>query len=142
MKSDLPVHEYLACNNSLTRVLSVKWLAWNITLWVCVILWKIKLLRLDISIRHRDKHKSVFFHSLRHEKVRTNRTSGFYPSTFVYSCFPPRFSFITVCLVQWLHGVPHGRHCRKKFLEFRSADCCKMHFSYIFLVILEFYREF
>ena len=41
-------------------------------------------------------------------------TPGFYPSTFVYSRFSQRFSFFTVCLVQWLHGVapwwtPNGK---------------------------------
>ena len=29
----------------------------------------------------------------------------FYPSTFVYSRFPQRFSFFTVCLVQWLRRL-------------------------------------
>ena len=30
---------------------------------------------------------------------------GFYPSTFVHSHFPQRWSFFTVCLVQWFRGV-------------------------------------
>ena len=68
--------------------------------------------------------------------------SGFYPSTFVYSCFPQRLSFLTICLVQWLHGVAPWQTLKGKFLKCRSADCWKLNFSLIFLEILEFYGEF
>ena len=38
--------------------------------------------------------------------------------------------------------LPHARHQRKFFLKFRSADSWKMHFSWIFLGILEFCGKF
>ena len=44
--------------------------------------------------------------------------AGFYPNTFVYSRFPPKIQFLQ---------TPKG-----ECLKFKSADCQKMHFSWIF----------
>ena len=46
----------------------------QITVQVHVILQKSELQRLDLSVRHREKHKLVFLCLLGLEKVRTNRT--------------------------------------------------------------------
>ena len=53
---------------------SLKRLGWCITARFYVILQKNKLQRLDLSVRQRDKRKTVFFRSLWLEKIRTNRT--------------------------------------------------------------------
>ena len=50
--------------------------------------------------------------------------------------FLQRFSFFTVCLVQWL-CEGYGRHCREN-LKFRSADHWKMHYSLVLGFFLEF----
>ena len=48
------------------------------------------------------------------------------------SAFPQRLSFFTVYLVQQPPGVTPWWKLKGNFLEFRSADCCKMHFSWTF----------
>ena len=68
------------------------------------------------------------------------RVQAFTKALFSISVFPKRFSFFTVCLFQWLCMVASWWTAKGKFLEFRSADCCKMHF--FFLEISEFYWEF
>ena len=50
--------------------------------------------------------------------------------------FLQRFSFFTVYLVQWLSAVASSWTPKGKCLEFRSADYCKMHFSWNFRVLL------
>ena len=69
-------------------------------------------------------------------------TSSFYPSTFVYNRFSPKIQFLYCVLssVASLGGPMVDTQGR--LLEFRSVDCSKMHFSWIFLGILEFYWEF
>ena len=52
--------------------------------------------------------------------------------------FPQRFSLFSVCLAQWFRGVAPWQTPKEKCLKFRSADLWKMHFSWIFLGILEF----
>ena len=49
--------------------------------------------------------------------------------------FLQRFSFFTVYLVQWLSGVASWWTPKGKCLESRSADYCKMHFSWNFRVL-------
>ena len=60
--------------------------------------------------------------------------SGFYPSTFFYSRFFQRFSFFTVCLVQWFRAHTKGKFFRN--LGLQIAGKC------VFLGILEFPGEF
>ena len=48
--------------------------------------------------------------------------------------FPKRFSFFTVCLVQWLRGVTSLKTPKGKCFNFRSADHWKMHFFWNFRV--------
>ena len=52
------------------------------------------------------------------------------------------FSFLTICLVQWFCGAATWSTTKGKFLKSRSADCYKMHLSWIFFWILEFHGEF
>ena len=59
---------------------------------------KLKLWRLSES-----KVKDKFAEGANY-KCDDNK-AGFYPSTFVYSHFPQRFSFFTVCLVHCLHEI-------------------------------------
>ena len=74
LKFGLPVHESIYTrNNSLTRVSESKTTPVKITARVYVILSKSESQRLDLSIRHRDKHKIVLLRSLWLEKI-TNRT--------------------------------------------------------------------
>ena len=47
--------------------------------------------------------------------------SGFYPSTFAYRCFSPRFSLFTVCLVGSM-GWSHRRHWRSLGLQI-AGNC-------------------
>ena len=46
--------------------------------------------------------------------------------------FPQRFSFFTVCLVNYLREVLPWLAPKRKFLKFRSPDCWKMHFRHSF----------
>ena len=55
---------------------------------------------------------------------------------------PQRFSFFTVCLVQWFRGVAPWQMSKEKIFKFRSTDCWKMHFSWILLGFLGFYGDF
>ena len=48
---------------------------------------------------------------------RLTDSDHFYPSTLSTAVFLQRFSFLTVCSVQWPRGVPHVTHRRKKFLN-------------------------
>ena len=66
---------------------------------------------------------------------------GFYPSTFVCSYFPPKIHFY--CFLNSV-ALWHGPmvDTERKYLRFRSANCWKMHFYWIFVGILEFYGEF
>ena len=48
--------------------------------------------------------------------------------------FPYRFSFFTVYLVQWLRGLAPWWRPKESLFEFKSVDCCKMHFSWIFFL--------
>ena len=66
---------------------------------------------------------------------------AFIQALFSTALFPQRFSFFTVCLVQWHHGPWGGPmvDTNENVLKFRSADRCKMHFSWIFFLILEFH---
>ena len=59
---------------------------------------------------------------------------AFIQALFSTALFPQRFSFFTVCLVQWHHGPWGGPmvDTKENVLKFRSADRCKMHFSWIF----------
>ena len=41
------------------------------------------------------------------------RRAGFHPSTLSTAVFPQRFSFFTICLVHYLHEVPHGGYQSK-----------------------------
>ena len=47
-------------------------------------------------------------------KCMTSSTTGFYPSTFVCSCFPPKIQFLYCLLIHYL---------TRNFLKFRSPDC-------------------
>ena len=80
--------------------------------------------------------------------------TGFYPSIFVYSCFPQRFSFFTICLVHYFHEVPPwwalkeyfwnlGLHIAGKSISGTHSDFFATSFwlFLIFLGNLEFYRE-
>ena len=58
------------------------------------------------------------------------------------SFFPKRFSFYTVCIVQWLLGLASWQTLKENVLNFRSADRWKMHFSWSFRGILMFHGEF
>ena len=62
---------------------------------------------------------------------------AFIQALFSTAVFPQRFSFFTVCLVQWFCGVAPQYAPKGKIFKFRSADHCKIYFSWIFLVILE-----
>ena len=56
--------------------------------------------------------------------------------------FPQRFSFFIVYLAQWLDGVASWQTPKGKCLEFRSADCYKMHFLEFFLEFQSFIGSF
>ena len=58
--------------------------------------------------------------------------SGFYGSTLSTAVFPQRFTFFTVCLVNYLCEVLQWLAPKEKFLKFRSPDCCKMQFWHFF----------
>ena len=80
--------------------------------------------------------------------LRTNllllptKAAGFYPSTCVYSRYSLKIQFLYCFLssvVLWCGPIVDTE---RKYLKFRSADRWKMHFSWIFVGILEFYGEF
>ena len=73
----------------------------------------------------------------------TVETPGFYSSTFVYSRFPQRFSFFTICLVQWLCGVAPWWTLKGKLLwNLGLENAVKCTFLGFFYGLLEFYLEF
>ena len=46
--------------------------------------------------------------------------------------FHQRFSFLTVCLIKYLHEVLPWWAPKGKYLKFGSPDCCKIHFWHSF----------
>ena len=57
------------------------------------------------------------------------QTSGFYPSTVIYSCFSSKIPFL-YCLLSSLHELSSWSAPKAKYLKFRSPDCWKMYFWY------------
>ena len=81
---------------------------------------------------------------------------GFYPCTFVYSCFPPKIQFLYYLLSSLYPWGDPVVSIKRKIFEIRVSDRWKMHFQnsvwlfftpslclfLIFLGILELYGEF
>ena len=56
----------------------------------------------------------------------------FYTITFSTAVFLQRFRFSTFCLGQWLPGAASYNTPKENFSKFRSPNCWKMYFSWIF----------
>ena len=96
---------------------------WNITARVCHAVNNNELQKLDLSMRHRNKHKTVFLHLLCLEKIRTNRTY-MHKSWHAKQCLGHWLSILQMIIgiqlknMVWNHITL--RHCLKTY----QTLCC------------------
>ena len=81
-----------------------------------------------LSVEHREVYHKVYL------KAFQNHMSlqGFIQAHLSTAIFPQRFSFFTVCLVNYLHKVLPWLVPNGTFLKFRSPDCWNLHFQHSF----------
>ena len=65
-------------------------------------------------------------------------TQAFIEAPLSTAVFPQRFSFFTVCLVQWLRWLALWWRPKGSLFKFKSVDCYKMHFFMGFFIFLYF----
>ena len=61
-------------------------------------------------------------------------TRAFIQAPLSTAIFPQTFSFFTDYLVQWFRGLAIWWTSKGSLFKFKSVDCCKMHFSWIYFL--------
>ena len=107
-------------------------------------IWKMMSPFLHISYHMKSKSLQLYIFCCKIKVWSQSRcitvcsTQAFIQAPLSTAVFPQRFSFFTVCLVQWLRGLAPWWRPKGSLFKFKSVDCCKMHVFMDFFFFLYF----